>query len=112
MDANLADFLTSRLNSNLSFKDMTFSNTIGLLQGTDTAGFLMQFWGLVADLLFLGLERADFVGDPLNPNEIFSFESEVEESHPLKMYCRHLENFTAVFRFEPEEAAELMQSFA
>lgn len=31
MDANLADFITSRLNTKLSFKDMSFTNTIGLL---------------------------------------------------------------------------------
>lgn len=92
---------------------MDFVNSIGLLQGTDVSGFLLQFWGLILDLLFIGLERAaDILGNPSSPNEIFSFESEeTEGQHPLKMYCRHLDKFHAIFHFQKEEAEEMVDLF-
>lgn len=77
MDANLADFLTSRHNTTVSYKDMSFLNQIGLLHGALNTGFLVQYWGLIIDLLFMGLERAsDFIGDPKNPNMFMSFVSD------------------------------------
>jgi pre-mRNA-processing factor 8 len=41
MDHNLADYMTSKHNVNLSFKDMNFINSVGLLQGLDFSGFLI-----------------------------------------------------------------------
>lgn len=113
MDQNLADYLTSRYNTVISFKDMSIVNQIGILQGIDVSGFLVHFWGLIIDLLFIGLERAsDYIGNPLQPNDFLSFDSfQTEDQHPLKLYTRHLDKFHCVFRFKKEEQEELVQTF-
>lgn len=36
---------------------------------------------------------------------------EVEQSHPLKAYTRHIDKFHAVFRFSKEEADDLIRNF-
>lgn len=36
---------------------------------------------------------------------------EVEQSHPLKAYTRHIDKFHAVFRFSKEEADDLIRKF-
>ena len=50
----------------------------------------MQFYGLVLDLLMLGLTRAtDIAGTPQIPNEFLTFASPaVEVRHPIKLYSR------------------------
>lgn len=65
MDPNLADYLTSKNNININFKDMNHTNSYGLLHGLNFSGFLIQFWGLLVDLMLIGLPRAnEFQGDP------------------------------------------------
>ncbi len=64
MDGNLADYLTSKNNVNIQYKDMTFTNSIGLLKGLNFSGFLTQFWGVIMDLMLIGQDRAiDLIGD-------------------------------------------------
>ena len=41
MDHNLADYMTSKNNVNLNFKDMNYVNNIGLLHGMNFSGFLI-----------------------------------------------------------------------
>ena len=41
MDHNLADYMTSKNNVNLNFKDMNYVNNIGLLHGLNFSGFLI-----------------------------------------------------------------------
>lgn len=52
----------------------------------------MQFYGLVLDLLMLGLTRAtDIAGTPQIPNEFLTFASPaVEVRHPIKLYSRYI----------------------
>ena len=54
--------------------------------------FFMQFYGLVLDLLMLGLTRAtDIAGTPQIPNEFLTFASPaVEVRHPIKLYSRYI----------------------
>lgn len=55
MDHNLADYMTSKNNVTLNYKDMNHINNIGLLHGLNFSGFMIQFWGLIIDLMIIGV---------------------------------------------------------
>lgn len=61
----------------------------------------MQFYGLILDLLILGLERAtDIAGVATAPNEFMSFKDvETETRHPIRLYNRYIDKLYMVFRF-------------
>lgn len=42
----------------IAYKDMAHTNSYGLIRGLQFAGFITQYYGLVLDLLLLGLTRA------------------------------------------------------
>jgi len=69
IDHNLADYLTSKNNIVISFKDMSFTNSYGMIRGWQFSAFIFSYYGLVLDLLILGLPRAyQLAGPPDAPN--------------------------------------------
>lgn len=54
VDQNLADYMTGKNNVTIAYKDMSHTNSYGLLRGLQFATFITQFYGLVIDLLLLG----------------------------------------------------------
>ena len=60
------------------------TNSYGLVRGLQFSSFVFQFYGLVLDLLLLGLTRAsELAGPPQLPNEYLCFkdvETEVSDS--------------------------------
>jgi len=40
----------------LTYKDMSHTNTYGLIRGLQFASFVVQYYGLILDLLVLGLQ--------------------------------------------------------
>ena len=97
VDHNIADYMTSKQNVVLSFKDMSHVNSIGLIRGLQFGSFVFQYWGLMLDLLLLGLRRAsELAGPPEQPSDFLTFPSlAVEESHPIRIYVRYLEKVSA-----------------
>lgn len=74
VDHNLADYMTSKNNVVITYKDMNHTNIYGILHGLQFTSFIMQFYGLVLDLLILGLNRAtDMAGPYNNPHEFMTF---------------------------------------
>jgi pre-mRNA-processing factor 8 len=61
----------------------------------------MQFYGLILDLLILGLVRAAELAGPANePNEFMSFKDvDTETRHPIRLYNRYIDKLYIVFRF-------------
>ena len=113
MEHNLADYLTSKNNVVISFKDMSHTSSYGVLHGLQFTSFLIQFHGLVLDLLLLGLPRAtELAGPPQQPNDFLSFASgAIETRHPIRAFCRYIDRVHLVFRFSREEAKELVQRY-
>ena len=113
MDHNMADYMTAKNNVTVSFKDMNHVNSYGLLRGLQFGGFIMQYYGLIIDLLLLGLPRAsDIAGAPNKPNDFLSFPSkDVETRHPIRLYCRNAESFHMLLRFSADEASDLIHRF-
>lgn len=101
VDHNLAEYMTTKNNIVISYKDMSHTNSYGLIRGLQFASFIMQFYGLILDLLILGLVRAmDLAGPATAPNEFMSFKDvDTETRHPLRLYNRYIDKLYIVFRF-------------
>ncbi|ORX74619.1 Prp-8-prov protein [Linderina pennispora] len=114
LDHNLADYMTAKNNVVLSFKDMNHVNSYGLIRGLQFAPFMFQFYGMILDLLILGLQRASEFAGPANaPNDFLQFKDvETERRHPIRMYMRYIDRIYMLLRFDDaEDSRELVQRF-
>ncbi|KAL2013044.1 hypothetical protein VTN00DRAFT_569 [Thermoascus crustaceus] len=113
MDHNLADYITSKNNVQLNYKDMNHTNSYGLIRGLQFSGFVFQFYGLVIDLLLLGLQRAsELAGPPQSPNDFLQFKDRATETkHPIRLYTRYIDKIWIFFRFTADESRDLIQRF-
>eukprot|EP01116_Phalansterium_solitarium_P013287 TRINITY_DN3060_c0_g1_i1.p1 TRINITY_DN3060_c0_g1~~TRINITY_DN3060_c0_g1_i1.p1 ORF type:complete len:1968 (+),score=834.25 TRINITY_DN3060_c0_g1_i1:213-6116(+) len=113
IDHNIADYMTGKNNIVVNFKDMNHTNSYGLIRGLQFASFIVQYYGLILDLLILGLQRASEIAGPPNmPNEFLTFQnSEIEAKHPIKLYSRYIDRIHVLYRFSHEEAKELIQRY-
>jgi pre-mRNA-processing factor 8 len=64
VDHNLADYMTTKMNVVLSYKDMSHTNSYGMIRGLQFGSFIFQYYGLMLDLLVLGLQRASEIAGP------------------------------------------------
>ena len=54
---------------------MNHINSYGIIRGLQFASFVVQYFGLVLDLLVLGLQRAsDMAGLPQTPNDFLTYQ--------------------------------------
>jgi pre-mRNA-processing factor 8 len=113
IDHNLADYLTSKNNVNITFKDMNHTNSYGLLRGLQFASFIMQYYGLMLDLLLLGLTRAsEIAGPPSVPNDFLSFrDTAAETRHPIRLFCRYVDKVHVLLRLTADECKDLIQRY-
>jgi pre-mRNA-processing factor 8 len=113
VDHNLADYMTAKNNVVISFKDMSHTNSYGLIRGLQFASFIVQYYGLVLDLLILGLSRAtDLAGPPNNPSDYLAFPDVATETrHPIRLYTRYIDKVYMVLRFSRDEAKDVVQRY-
>ncbi|KAI2615502.1 pre-mRNA-splicing factor spp42 [Hypoxylon sp. NC1633] len=113
MDHNLADYISSKNNVQLTYKDMNHVNSYGMIRGLQFSGFVFQYYGLVLDLLLLGLNRAsEIAGPPSTPNDFLQFrDRETETKHPIRLYTRYIDKIWVFLRFSADESRDLIQRF-
>eukprot|EP00045_Choanoeca_perplexa_P015123 m.183370 g.183370 ORF g.183370 m.183370 type:complete len:2331 (+) comp16894_c0_seq1:103-7095(+) len=113
VDQNVADYMTAKNNIVINFKDMNHTNSYGLLRGLQFASFIVQYQGLVIDLLMLGLSRAsEMAGPPQLPNDFLTYQDvQTETAHPIRLYSRYIDRIHIFFRFTAEEARDLIQRY-
>ncbi|KAE8444910.1 Pre-mRNA-processing-splicing factor 8 [Mollisiaceae sp. DMI_Dod_QoI] len=113
MDHNLADYISSKNNVQLTYKDMNHVNSYGMIRGLQFSAFVFQYYGLVLDLLLLGLQRAsEIAGPPQSPNDFLQFrDRETETRHPIRLYTRYVDRIWVFFRFTADESRDLIQRF-
>lgn len=113
LDHNIADYMTAKNNIVLAYKDMMHTNSYGLIRGLQFGSFIFQYYGLILDLLLLGLTRAsEIAGPPHLPNEYLSFQDTASEiRHPIRLYTRYVDKIYVLFRFDAEDSKDLIQRF-
>jgi len=113
MDHNIADYVTAKNNVSVSYKDMMHVNSYGVIRGLQFSSFVMQFHGLLIDLLILGLRRAnEMAGPPTMPHDFLEFRNIGEQiAHPIRMYCRYVDKIYMVVRFDNEESKDLIKRY-
>ena len=113
MDHNLADYITSKNNVQLNYKDMNHTNSYGMIRGLQFSAFVFQYYGLVLDLLLLGLQRAsEIAGPPQSPNDFLQFrDRKTETRHPIRLYTRYIDRIWVFLRFTADESRDLIQRF-
>ncbi|TNN38636.1 Pre-mRNA-processing-splicing factor 8 [Liparis tanakae] len=82
VDHNIADYMTAKNNVVINYK----------------------YYGLVMDLLVLGLHRAsEMAGPPQMPNDFLSFQdTPTESAHPIRLYCRYIDRIHIFFRWSKQ----------
>mmetsp|Transcript_39302 Transcript_39302/g.60007 ORF Transcript_39302/g.60007 Transcript_39302/m.60007 type:complete len:337 (+) Transcript_39302:897-1907(+) len=105
--------MTTKNNVVIHYKDMSHTNSYGLIRGLQFSSFVFQYYGLILDLLMMGLQRsAELAGPPTSPNEFMTFSDvETENRHPIRAYCRYIDRFYMVFKFSEQESRELIQRY-
>ncbi|ODV88975.1 hypothetical protein CANCADRAFT_65636 [Tortispora caseinolytica NRRL Y-17796] len=113
VDPNIADYITAKSNVSLAYKDMSHVNSYGFIRGIRFAPFVLQYYGLMVDILLLGLNRAsELAGPPESPNQFGKFQNrEIEKSHPIRLYARYGDKVYIFFRFDKEDSEDLVQRF-
>jgi pre-mRNA-processing factor 8 len=113
VDHNIADYMTAKNNVSVAYKDMLHTNSYGLIRGLQFGSFIVQYYGLVLDLLVLGLTRAsEIAGQPQRPNEFLTFaDIETEVSHPIRLYTRYFDKIYMLFKFDASDSKDLIQRY-
>ena len=117
VDHNIADYMTAKNNVLVNYKDMTHTNGYGVIRGLQFSSFVSQYYGLVLDLLVLGLHRAsEIAGPPQMPNDLLTFPTRKFRtvwhgdfaSYPFELRIHLPTRSTFVFRFSADEARDLI----
>ena len=92
---------------------MAHTNAYDLIRGLEFSALVFQYYGLVLDLLILGLQRAsEMVGPPQMPNNFLQYRDvETETHHLIHLYSRYVDRIHVLFRFGAEEAHNLIQRY-
>lgn len=113
MDHNLADYVASKNNIVIAYKDMQHVNNYGVIRGLQFASFIAQYYGLILDLLLLGLTRgSELAGPPKNPQAHLQHRDiRTETCHPIRLYQRSVTKIHMMFKFTAEEARDLIMRY-
>lgn len=105
--------MTTKNNVVINFKDMNHTNSYGVIHGLGFTSFIYQFYGLILDLLVMGLQRASELAGPSEaPNEFMTFKDiKTEVRHPIRLYCRYIDKLFIVFKFTEDESKDLAQRY-
>jgi len=111
----IVDYLIARCNATITFKDMRYTQSVGILPGWEFSGFLQQLYGLAAvDLAFRAPDMdADLLSLPSWPPAELAGDHDVRRndarscpSMRLLAYERILDRLYALIRV-PEETARV-----
>jgi pre-mRNA-processing factor 8 len=105
--------MTAKNNVVIAYKDMAHTNSYGLVRGLQFASFIAQYYGLVLDLLLLGLTRAsELAGPAAAPNEFLTFKDTATETrHPVRLYSRYITKVHVLLKLSADDARDLVARY-
>lgn len=91
---------------------MNHTNSYGIVRGLQFSSFIVQYYGLVLDLLVLGLQRSsEMAGPPQMPNDFLTFQDVATEvAHPVRLYCRYIDRVHIFLRYLLLIVIEVMET--
>ena len=92
---------------------MAHMNPFGLIHGLQFSTFVFQYYGLVLDLLILGLQHvSEMAGPPQMLNNFLQYrDSATETRHPIRLYSHYIDRLHILFRFLVDESRDLIQCY-
>ncbi|KAH9601384.1 PRO8NT domain [Trypanosoma melophagium] len=114
MDKSLVEYIVSRHDVVVEFKDMSYQCRKGLLRGFMFSSFLAQYWGLVTDVLLLGTQRSQEIAGPARrPNPFMSFMRDplLATSHPIRGYCRYKNEVYILLKYSKVEVDDVRRRY-
>eukprot|EP00477_Mikrocytos_mackini_P002140 GAHX01002346.1.p1 GENE.GAHX01002346.1~~GAHX01002346.1.p1 ORF type:complete len:2012 (-),score=317.38 GAHX01002346.1:41-6076(-) len=103
MDPTIADYITSRNNVDVNYKDVNYTNSVGLIKGTYIYNFVQFYYGLFVDVMFLGVDAAvEITKSGFNLNN---------QNNSTIFYYRNNDKITSVLQFEESELKLTNNSF-
>lgn len=93
LDPTLADYITSRNNCQVFYKDMVYTNHVGFIKGFQLSPFVYKFYSFIIDLCVLG-------------EDIF-----MDERSSIKMYFRHMDDIYILLKLKREEESSLIEDY-
>jgi pre-mRNA-processing factor 8 len=89
---------------------MAHINAFSPIRGLQFSAFVFQCYGLVLNLLILGLQRvSEMAGPPQMLNNFLQYrDSATETRHPNRLYSRYIDRLHILFRFSADESPDLI----
>lgn len=94
LEPTLADYIISRNNCRVVYKDMSYTNHVGFLRGFQLSAFVYKLYSFVIDLCVLG-------------EDVF-----MDERSSIKWYFRHMDDVYILLRLGREEERLLLDDYA
>ena len=105
--------MTAKNNITLAYKDMSHTNSYGLIRGLQFSSFIFQYYGLMLDLLLVGLvvPRSWQASPRLPMNSFTSGMSPPRRHIPSASTSATSIASTLSFDFDAEETRDLIQRY-
>jgi len=104
IDYNIVDYITSRNNVYISYKDMNYLNKFGLIRGIQFSSFLIQYIGILLDFTLIGIEKAR------NLKKEFLFNSK-QIFNPVLNYIRIYDNIYILLKLNKVFSKNILFNF-
>mmetsp|Transcript_19339 Transcript_19339/g.27230 ORF Transcript_19339/g.27230 Transcript_19339/m.27230 type:complete len:2264 (-) Transcript_19339:163-6954(-) len=113
IDNNISDYMTSKNNIYVSYKDMTHLNIYGLIRGLQFSSFIVQIFNLIMDLILLGTKKASefnnkyrYLKSYKNNNQVYN-----DTIHPIKLFYRINDEIFIFLRLTKKERVEITNNY-
>jgi len=95
IDRNIVNYIITKNNCKIFYKDMIYTNCVGLVKGLVFSGFLFQFYSMILDLFILGLKN---IKDVYVKKYIGKKDSVAFERRKIFFYSRYITKIFFIFK--------------
>mmetsp|Transcript_44709 Transcript_44709/g.74621 ORF Transcript_44709/g.74621 Transcript_44709/m.74621 type:complete len:2266 (+) Transcript_44709:990-7787(+) len=113
IDNNISEYMTSKNNIYISYKDMTHLNIYGVIRGLQFSSFIVQIFNLIMDLILLGTKKANEFNNVTKDTKSNDYRNQKynQSSHPIKLFYRINDEIFILLRLSKIEAIEITSNY-